>query len=119
MVVCRLPNQDMGEALMSPEVRYLHHHNDTNGLKSYSRGCCAPPNCAVHSEWWHRCGSWGALKPTPTPTPTPTPNPDSPPPVLAHQLKGHQSSVGHEESSEEVHRPQWQFSIRYDWGIGH
>jgi len=55
MVVCRLPNQDMGEALMSPEVRY--------------------------------------------------------------QLKGHQSSVGHEESSEEVHRPQWQFSIRYDFPV--
>ena len=32
-------------------------------------------------------------------------------PDVRYQLKGHQSCVGQDESSEGVQRPQWQFSI--------
>jgi len=30
-------------------------------------------------------------------------------PEVRYQLKGHQSAVGHDESSEASHLPQWQF----------
>lgn len=90
----------LGLKLVQPENHFMDHEGVEGQLPGYAQ---QPGWETGASQLWKRIVVWRLLYQLVWPALIS--------PLLRYQLKGHHSVVGQLESSESVHRPQWQFSI--------